>query len=291
MDLKQLKYFLAIAEEGQITAAANRLHISQPPLSYQLKSLEEELGVTLVKRGPHNVTLTGAGELLKKRAEQILDFASSIKREVSDYGKGLQGVLSIGTISSSNGVIPNSCMLQFTKNYPDIHFEIYEGNTYTVIDMLERGTIELGIVRTPFKHKMLNFHYLEKEPMVAVMTDSMGAGEDKSVISLEDLRDKPIIMYRRFNEIINDAFSKRGIEPFICCKNDDARTTIQWAKAGLGIGIVPKSALLTSVSEGIIFKEIECEELKTRLAIVWIKDRYLSPLGQQFIDFFDSSRT
>lgn len=286
MELRQLRYFLAIAEERQITAAAQRLHIAQPPLSYQLRQLEEELGVTLVKRGPRYITLTGAGELLRKKAEQILSLSDSAENEVSNYGKGMRGTLSIGTISSSGGILPDSRTLQFAKQYPGIRFEIHEGNTYTVLEMLEKGVAELGIVRTPFQHKMLNYRYTPQEPMMAVMTRDNLYGKEEKRIKLTELAKAPIILYRRFDFLVGEAFAKAGVEPFIFCRNDDARTTVQWARAGLGVGLVPKSALLVSETDNLVTKEIDCRELVTKMAVIWMKNRYLSVLGDKFIEFF-----
>jgi DNA-binding transcriptional LysR family regulator len=286
MDLKQLKYFLTIAEERQITAAAKKLHIAQPPLSYQLNLLEQELGVTLVKRGPRNIELTDAGRLLYKRAEQLLDIAAITKREVENCGKGLFGVLSIGAISSSGGIIPNFNMLEFTEHYPDVRFEIYEGNTFSVIEMLEKRIIELGIIRTPFKHNMLECRYASLEPMVAVMKEKFICGEAQNVITIEELKDKPLIIYRRFEELIYDVFKEFEIKPFICCKNDDARTTLNWAKEGFGIGIVPKSALLTMDCSELIVKDILHDKMHTRIAVTWLKNSSLSPLAERFIELF-----
>lgn len=286
MDLKQLKYFLTIAEERQITAAAKKLHIAQPPLSYQLNLLEQELGVTLVKRGPRNIELTDAGRLLYKRAEQLLDIAAITKREVENCGKGLSGVLSIGAISSSGGIIPNFNMLEFTEHYPDVRFEIYEGNTFSVIEMLEKRIIELGIIRTPFKHNMLECRYASLEPMVAVMKEKFLCGKAQNVITIQELKDKPLIIYRRFEELIYDVFKESEIEPFICCKNDDARTTLNWAKEGFGIGIVPRSALLTMDCSELIVKDILHDKMHTRIAVTWLKNSSLSPLAERFIELF-----
>ena len=286
MDLKQLKYFLNIAEEGQITAAAKKLHMAQPPLSYQLNLLEKELGVTLVRRGPRNIELTDAGRLLYKRAEQLLDMASSTKHEVQSCGKGLSGVLSIGTISSSVGIIPNFNMLEFTEHYPEVRFEIYEGNTFSVIEMLEKHIIDLGIIRTPFKHNMLECRYLSLEPMVAVMTEKFLCGAAQNIITIEELKNKPLIFYRRFEDLITSVFKEFQIEPFICCKNDDARTTLTWAKEGFGIGIVPKSALLTTDCSKLISKDILHDKMHTRIAVTWLKNSFLSPLAERFIELF-----
>ena len=105
MDIRQLTYFMVIAEEGQITAAARRLHMAQPPLSQQMKALEEELGVQLLQREPRSVTLTDAGEILYRRARQIVTLTDSTRREIADFKNGLRGTLSIGTVSSSGSVI------------------------------------------------------------------------------------------------------------------------------------------------------------------------------------------
>lgn len=285
MNIKQLKYFMTIAEERQITAAAKKLHIAQPPLSYQLGLLEQELGVTLVKRGPRNVELTDAGQLLYKRAAQILDMTSSTAREVECYGKGMRGVLSIGAVSSSGGIVPNERMLQFTKHYPDIQFEIHEGNTFAIIEMLEKGIIDLGIVRTPFQNEHFHCQYSAPEPMAAVMTKERVCGKCEDKITLQELKKEPLIIYRRFENLIQDAFSAEGISPFICCLNDDARTTYTWAQKGFGIGILPKSALLVLNSK-LICKDILCDKLITQIAVIWEKNRYLSPLAQSFVEFF-----
>ena len=106
MNLRQLEYFMAIAEEHQITAAARRLHITQPPLSYELSSLERELGVKLIERGPRSAELTEAGQLLYARAERILSLTSAATREVKSFGQGTSGTLSVGIISSAGGFRP-----------------------------------------------------------------------------------------------------------------------------------------------------------------------------------------
>lgn len=289
MNLKQLHYFLAIAEEGQITAAAKRLHIAQPPLSYQLRLLEEELGVTLVKRGSRNITLTGAGELLRKRAEQILSLTSSTAREVGLYGDGAAGTLSIGTISSSSRVVPNENMLTFAQQFPDIRFDVHEGNSFEVIDMLEKGIVEVGIVRTPFPEKKVDIRYASLEPMIAVMPGERIIGEQQDTITLQELQQEPLVIYRRFEELIHTVFAQEDLVPFVCCINEDARTTLTWTEMGFGIGIVPLSALSGMEQKTLIYKKIAADELYTRLAVIWEKSRYLSPLAQKFVEMFSES--
>ena len=134
MDLKQLSYFCAIAEEGNITAAAKRLHISQPPLSHQLMLLEEELGVLLLERGARKAHLTDAGRILYERAQNILTLTSTAKQEMLALGAGRRGTLRLGTISSSGAVLLGGRVRAFHDQYPDVRFEIQEGNTFELID-------------------------------------------------------------------------------------------------------------------------------------------------------------
>lgn len=286
MTLKQLKYFITIAEERRITAAAKKLNIAQPPLSYQMELLENQLGVILFKRGPRGVELTDAGEMLYKRAVQILGMTTAAEHEVRCYGQGVRGVLSLGTISSSGGVVPNRQMQNFIRSHPEVRFEIHEGNTFAVIEMLEKGLIDLGIVRTPFQPDRLNCCYAEAEPMVAAMTGTFAENMKGNSVTLRELSEHPLIFYRRFETLIQEVFSSENLTPVFLCKNDDARTTLLWARNGLGIGIVPKSALLTLGFSGLFSKEIDCSRLQTRLAAVWMKNRRLTPLAQKFVELF-----
>lgn len=286
MDIRQLKYFLAIAEEGQITSAAKKLQMAQPPLSQQLKLLEEELGVKLVERKPRSVQLTDAGIILRNRAQQILELTDSTAREITDFVKGLKGTLSIGTVSSSGATLLTESLSQFHKAYSGVKFEIHEGNTFMIIDLLSKGIVEVGIVRTPFNTSNLEYRYAQSEPMIAVMTQEYDWVTPDNTIEVSELQDKPLIIYRRFEQLIRETCLKEGFEPVLFCKNDDARTTLLWANAGFGIGIVPKSALDLANHEKLIYKEIRNEALRTRIAAIWLKDKYLSSLATKFIDSF-----
>lgn len=286
MDIRQLKYFLAIAEEGQITSAAKRLRMAQPPLSQQLRLLEEELCVKLVKRGPRHVELTDAGKILMNRARQILELSDSTVKEINSFSRGLNGTLSIGTVSSSGAVLLNERMWEFNKKYSGIKFEIHEGNTFTLIDLLNKGIIEVGIVRTPFKALNLEMSYAEPESMIAAMTREYDWAPGSSGISPVQLKGRPLNIYRRFEQLIGEVCSEHGFEPEIFCKSDDARTALLWANAGLGIAVVPKSSFGLAANNNLLYKEINSERLRTRIAAIWLKDRYISSLAEKFIESF-----
>lgn len=288
MDIKQLKYFYVIAEEGQITSAAKRLHMAQPPLSYQLKSLEEELGVKLVERGSRSIKLTDAGLILYKRAKQILSLTKSTEDELKDFIQGTHGTLSIGTVSSSGASLLDSRLSIFHDKYPFINFEIHEGNTYELLEALDKGIIEIAIARTPFNNSGINSILLQKEPMVAAMVKDLSWTNSK-VIDITELENKPLIFYRRFERLIFKVCQDSNFQPTVFCKNDDARTSLLWANSGLGIAIVPKSAIKLIGSSDIIFKEIISEELSTQIAIIWSKTGYLSSAGKKFLELFSDT--
>ena len=286
MDIKQLTYFITIVEEGNITSAANKLHMAQPPLSNQLKLLEDELSTKLLERGARKVKLTDSGKILYKRAKHILEITNSTVKEIAEFGKGIQGTLKLGTISSSGTALLNSRIIDFHKKYPNIKFEIYEGNTYELIEMINEGIIEVGIVRTPFNPRNFECLFLEPEPMVAVMSDNYKFNSKNHNILLSEMKDIPLIIYRRFEKILISEFQELGVDPNIFCINDDARTTISWARAGLGIGIVPESAVNLKLMNNIKYIVIDKDTLKTQISAIWIKKRYLSIAAKKFLEFF-----
>ena len=286
MDLRQLYYFVTIVEEGQITAAAKRLHMAQPPLSQQLKALEEELGVQLLKRQPRHVDVTDAGRLLYHRAQQILNLTDSTRRELLDIQHGQRGTLSLGMVSSSGSILCSPLMDEFHRRHPGISFEIYDGNTFKIIDMLTKGLIEVGIVRTPFKHESFYCKFLPEEPMVLALTDDLDWCPGRQEITMAELNDKPLIIYRRFDQLFHDTCEAYNFTPTILCRNDDARTTILWANTGLGMAVIPQSAFSLAEHGRLHQKIISERRLYTRLAAIWPKGTYISTLAETFLGAF-----
>ncbi|MBC8569994.1 LysR family transcriptional regulator [Zongyangia hominis] len=285
MDIKQLSYFTAIVEEGNISAAAKRLHLSQPPLSSQMKALEEELGMQLFIRGPRKIMLTPAGELMYKRAKQILALTTDTRRDLEELDHRQHVTLRLGTISSSGAMLLEKRMIAFHEAFPQIRFEIHEGNTYELIESLRAGIIELAVVRTPFAAEGLSCTSLDPEPLVAVGAPRYFAGEG-TLVSLAELGEQPLIFYRRFEPLILSAFERVGVQPQVLCKNDDARTTLLWANAGLGVGIVPQTALKIIESADTTYKIIAEPSFTTCITAVYPQSAHLSLAGRQFLRFF-----
>lgn len=287
MNLKQLRYFLVVAEEKQITAAAKRLYIAQPPLSYQLKQLEKELGAQLFKRTAHGIELTDVGQIFQSYANEIISLAQNAEKQVHKTISGELGTIAIGMASSSTGLIPMNSFNELRKYYPEISFDIYEDNTYGILDKLEKKTIDLGIVRTPYNQTGLNTKTLTTEKMMAISVDP--DFQQKKELRIKDLADQPLIIYRRFEDIFNQTFAHHGLKPFYAVKCDDSRTAITWAKRKMGVALVPESIATTYAQENMI--AIKHANWITHLQLVWRKDHQVTPLMKKSLLQYDNTVT
>lgn len=286
MNSKQLYYFTIIAETGSFTAAARKLGLSQPPLSKQMMALEEEMGVQLLTRGSRKTQLTEAGSFLYARAKDILSMMDSTSEELLDFKSGTRGVLKLGTISSSGIMLTGSFLPAFCRHYPHIRFEITEGNTYELLEKLKNGIIECAIIRTPFNSDGFQCVYGRKEPLMAVGAPSYFEHMEQEQIELTDLAGKPLIYYRRFDSIISLAFQNISVAPYIFCRNDDARTSLLWAAAGLGVALVPESISRLAFAKDMIAKPIHSEDTVTQIAAVYKKNGYVSNIAKEFVSAF-----
>lgn len=285
MDIKQLKYFLTIAEEGQITRAAKRLHMAQPPLSQQLKLLEEDLGVNLVERESRGIVLTEAGHLLYKRAAHMLELLQTTRKELKEMNEGNSGTLSIGAVASSGTTFLPIKIVNFHERYPHINFHLREGDTNKILELLNTGIIEIGIVRTIFDSKTYHSVSLPNEPMVVAMCREWNCKEEKlQEINVEELANKPLLLHRSNENMIVECCQQNGFEPQILCRGDDVRSLLVWADAGLGMAIVPKSAVGLVPSNKLLYKEIIGSSLEIRKAIIWLRNRYLSASTRNFLE-------
>jgi len=289
MDIKQLRYFQVIAEEGQITRAAQRLHMAQPPLSHQLKLLEEELGVTLVEREKRGIILTGAGRLLHNRGEQIIGLLDTTVKELKELNAGYTGTLSIGAVASSGTTFLPHRILKFHQQYPNINFQLWEGDTYRILELLNTGIIEIGIVRAIFDSEIYHSVSLPIEPMVVAMGSEWDCGEQAGQVEMKELAEKPLLLHRSNERMIVECCQKNGFEPQILCRGDDVRSLLVWADGGLGLAIVPKSAVGLVPSKNLIYKEIIESSLEIKKTIIWLRNRYLSATTKNFLEMILSN--
>jgi len=289
MDIRQLRYFATIAEEGQITRAAKKLHMAQPPLSQQLKALEQELGVLLLDRNGNSMDLTEVGKVLYDRSKELLQRMEETKLEIKELGEGIKGVLSIGSVKSSFSYIPERIRI-FRKHYPNVRFRLYEGDSFRLVDHLQKREIELAVVRFPLDTSS-DFSYLRLpiDHFVAVTTDT---NDGRVSITMKELADMPLMLLHRVTgiglyELVKNAFIQLGLKPTIVCECPDAAMLLSLVKAGVGVTLLPKSTLRTFPINGLKTVDIEDCSIESESAVIWLKNRYLSKSAQHFIKTFE----
>ncbi|HPX32653.1 MAG TPA: LysR family transcriptional regulator [Erysipelotrichaceae bacterium] len=276
MDIKQLNYFLTIAQEGSISAAARKLYMSQPPLSAQMKILEEELGCSLFVRGSKNISLTEEGKILYQRAESILNQIKSTTLEIKEASRF--EVIRIGVISSIVEEV-SKLLSDFHLKNDKVIYEITEANTYHLLDLLKDGTINVAFVREPYPNGGFKQLKLFEDKLVAVGKDL------PEKIDLTYLSKKPLILYRRWIEVIREQFDSIDIPFDYICLNDDARTTISLVKKGLGIGLVPLSSVDKNTNLDI--RNVVDSTIATSVNMVYLPNSYKSASCNKLIKYIE----
>ena len=283
MDLKQMQYFVTVADEGSITAGAKKLFITQPPLSMQLKELEEELGCTLFERGPRQISLTEPGKILYKHAKTLLSLSHVTKEEVLTAANPQKGTIRIGMVSSLVCARALCWLAGFAEKYTEIDFEITEGNTYQLLEQLHAGTIHMALIRTPYATERTESVSMARDRMVAVGRKDFFEG-CKSV-SPRMLADQPLILYRRWEQTVRHAFSAEDLKPHVRILADDSRTVVKAAELGMGIALVPQSATDVLSAEGCEVRSIEGWSWTSSMDIVKTKNGYLPGCANLFLEY------
>lgn len=288
MDIRQLRYFIAIAEEGQITGAAKRLNMAQPPLSQQLKQMEDELGVTLMERSGKRMELTEAGHTLYRQALNIVHQMEEALSEVKETGEGIRGSLSIGVSALSAYFLPEQIRL-FQQQYPLITYKVWKGDTQLLNQWLERRTIEVAIVRLPHSLTNCSTIPLEEESFVLIVPASSPHATQRQ-IHMRDIAAIPLIMPSipglGIYDLIVKEFSRLGVEPHVICECPDISLIVSMVGAKVGASIVPRSAWETHRSDQIHGIEIAGTTISSSAAVVWQTGRHLSKAAKRFIEMF-----
>ncbi|MBP2649950.1 MAG: transcriptional regulator, LysR family [Firmicutes bacterium] len=262
--------------------------MAQPPLSRQMKQLEEKLGAKLFERGSRKIQLTEAGVQLLNRAEQLLNLIDITAKEIHDIETGAQGTLSIGTASSSGATILPQVAHFFRNNYPYVNFELWEGESVRIIELLNSGLIEIGLVRFSFDTDTYESIQLEKEPLVIAIKNnsSYPFNNRQDLIPLSELANKPLMIHRKYEALLTEHCQQVGFSPYLLCKSDDIMPLIAWADADVGIAVLPRAAIGLIPSNNLIYKTIVNPSIETSTAIIWLRSRPLSPSARHFLKIF-----
>ena len=286
MDLRTLRYFVTVAEELNITKAADKLSMSQPPLSFQMKALEKELETELFIRGKRHLQLTESGRLLYRHAKEILNLAEKTSSEIRSMSNGISGTISIGLVEGSAPNIAASWIAEFMKRYPGISFRIMDGNSDELIEKLRSGLVNLAIITSPCDQTLLNSFKVGQEKMhVFMSSENPLAKIPGNTICLSDLKDQPLIVPSRqaIVDMIYKWFKEIKAEPKIVCKMDNYLDVAALAGKNIGISICPKTSYIFNPQ--IITKEITESERIIEYLFVWLKGKPLPSIDETFIDY------
>lgn len=284
MELRVLRYFLEAAREGNITHAAERLHISQPTLSKQLKELEGELGKKLFVRGDHNVRLTDEGMLLRKRAEDILDMVGKTEEEFKTLGEITGGDVRIGCAESDGMKYLVRRVKSLRERYPRLRLHLYSGNTEDIAERLDRGLLDLAVLAQEVD--LSKYNYLEMPAAdtwgVVMRKDSPLA--KKEAIRMEDLLDQPLICSRQgITEDYPKWFGEKVDTLNIVATFNLSYNAGILVREGMGYLIIFDKLIHTGADSDLCFRPL-APALETKLHLVWKKYQVSTPAAELLLD-------
>ena len=285
MEIKDMRAFYAIVEEGNISHAAQRLDIAQPALSRQMKRLETSLGVQLFERGSRRIRLTDAGRVMYSRVEHILGMVDGTVREITEIGSGVAGSIRLGTITTSGAMLLPELISEFHSRYPNVTYQIWEAEGARILELLDNRVIEIGITRTQVDSKVYESIVLPNEPLVLIMNKEQEIGADQEQVRMDELRDVPIIIPLRWQSVFVANCRKLGFEPHIVCVSDSIVQDLLLAKMGMGMALLPVSSKTLLTDGNLIYKLVE-PEMSTHTVIAWLKNRTLSSSSAHLIRLF-----
>lgn len=287
MEIRVLKYFLTVTREQSINRAAESLHLSQPSLSTQIRNMEEELGKQLLIRGTkgtRKITLTEEGMILKKRAEEILNLIEKTENEISLSDNIIAGDVYIGAGETDAVRLLAKIAKEIQSNYPDIHYHILSGNAEFVLEQLDKGLIDFGLVFGNVDSKKYNALKLSSKDTWGVLMRKDSELSHKKYITPKDLYDKPLIISHQrnqggdFSSWLNCNLEKLNI---VATYNLLFNASLL-VDEGLGYAIVLDKIINTGDNSNLCFRPLE-PAVEAELSFIWKKYQVFSKAAEQFL--------
>lgn len=288
MELRHIRYFMAVAEELNFTRAADKLSIAQPPLSRQIQDLEAELGARLFIRKPHALQLTEEGMQFRQYAMQILDMVNKSVEDIRDMGKGLQGTVYLASVEGHAPQLFSQWIAGFQKTYPHVQYNLWNGNSDEVIYRVMKGLCDLAIIMEPYNAEGVNALPVYKEPWIAMMgLPHPLAEKEGNTIEASDLLPYDLIIpsrESRFQEI-NAWFKDSAEKPKIRCRIAHMINAYELTRRGVGITVYPASLGNIAYDRSVCVKKIANPPSMASYVLIWNKNRQLSHAAEEFLQY------
>lgn len=275
MELRHLRYFIAVAEELHFGRAAKRVHIAEPPLSQQIRRLEEELKIKLFDRTTRRVQLTDGGRAFLREARLTLSQADWAIRVGTRASRGEIGELSLGFVPAADMKLLPRILPTFRRRYPDVHLELYSQSGAAQLQALREGRIHAGFLFKPVEEDSLFVDSVLKEPLVVVLPSSHRLAK-KQQIALKTLAQEPFIFFRRdvapgFYDVIANCCLQAGFSLKIRQEADHIQTNLGLVAMGLGISLLPASIQVIQRA-GIAYRPLCAPIPQVEMAIAYRRD-------------------
>lgn len=275
MELRHLRYFVAVAEELHFGRAATRLAIVQPSLSQQIQQLEHELGFPLLVRTKRSVELTDAGKVFLVEAQKILAQVQEAKRAARRANVGEVGRLAIGYISSSTYDLLPMMLRTYREHFPDVEVILRELTSQEQVRALEDDAIQIGLLRLPISSPLLNTEVMRREPIVAVLPERHSLARQEQ-ITVAQLANEPFVLQSRqrgagyYMQLMKLCLAA-GFSPNVVQEVTEMHTIVSLVAAGIGVSLVPLS-IRDIRSQGVVYRELEAPVTLTEIAVAWRHD-------------------
>ena len=262
MELRQLRYFVAVAEESHFGRAARRLHMSQPPLSTQIRGLEDELGVRLFERSTRRVALTDAGRAFLEQARRTLRTAEEAREAAASGAGGLAGTLEVGFVSSATlSVLPDALRL-FRERFGGVTLELREMTSAQQVEALYAGEVRAGLARLPLEAPGISVEPVFEEPLLVALPAGHPL-EELERVPMQEVVDQPLIFFTQrlvpgFHAQIVELYQQVGAFPKVAQHAVHLQTIVGLVASGIGVAILPGSARKVR-REGVSYRPLDAE--------------------------------
>ncbi len=283
MELRQLRYFLAVAEELHFTRAAEKLRVAQPALSLQIKQLEEELGVQLFERLKHRVNLTAAGRVLSLRARAALEMTLRAGEEASLVGRGEAGRLCVGFVSSAVVSVLPQILRRYREAVPNVAIELLELDPAEQLDGLRSGKIDLGVMHAVVETPELGAATLAREELLVALPEEHAVAQN-DVVELASLSGETFLVpkrheYRGLHELVVESCHQAGFLPKKIQTTRLLQTALCLVGGGIGVALVPESFREKVQIQGLVYRALS-RKVSVDLVAVWLAKNESALLGR-----------